>query len=60
MARIATGKKADLATNYGIEIKEVDFKEFDRRKTPRHNSYESFVKYVDTVQVESILAKFKR
>ncbi len=59
MAHIATGRKAGQAENHGIELKEVDFKEFDRRKAPRHTSYESFVKYIDTVTVGQMLIELK-
>jgi len=43
------------ASHYGIELKEVDFKEFDRRKTPRINNYASFVSYMDNQQVDHVL-----
>jgi hypothetical protein len=36
----------------GIELKEVDFKEFDRRKAPRMSNYESFVKSLESSFVE--------
>lgn len=34
--------------DFGIEVKEVDFSEFDRRKTPRISNYTSFVKSLET------------
>lgn len=42
-------------TDYGIELEEVDFKEFDRRKTPRLNNYPSFVQYVDSFEVKPVV-----
>jgi hypothetical protein len=38
--------------HYGIELKEVDFTEFERRKAPRMNNYVSFVKSLETVSTE--------
>lgn len=61
MAHVATGKplEADASANYGVELKEVDFKEFDRRKAPRLNTYASFVKYIDSVAIEPLLIEVK-
>ena len=39
-------------TEHGIEVKEVDFKEFDRRKSPRFNSYDLFVKSLESTFIE--------
>lgn len=41
----------------GIEVTEVDFKEFERRKVPRMNSYASFLKYVESVSSKPTLIK---
>jgi hypothetical protein len=38
--------------HYGIELKEVDFTEFERRKAPRTNNYVSFVKSLESVSTE--------
>ena len=48
---VETNVLAD-STQYGIELKEVDFKEFDRRKTPRISSYSLFLKSLETPVVE--------
>lgn len=32
---------------YGIELTEVDFKEFDRRKAPRLSNYDTFLKSLE-------------
>lgn len=40
--------------HYGIEIKEVDFKEFDRRKAPRQNNYEAFIAALEFVPKERL------
>ena len=42
---------------YGMELKVVDFKEFDRRKTPRMDTYASFLKSLESsyVEIEFIL-----
>lgn len=57
MAKLATTERETFLNtkNYGIELQEVDFKEFDRRKTPRIGTYASFVKYIDTVEVQPVL-----
>lgn len=61
MAHIATGKQPanDGKENYGVELEEVDFKEFDRRKALRLNTYASFVKYIDSVSIEPMLIEVK-
>lgn len=61
MAHIATGKQPanDGKENYGVELEEVDFKEFDRRKALRLNTYASFIKYIDSVSNEPMLIEVK-
>lgn len=46
-----------LNAEHGIEVTEVDFKEFERRKVPRMNSYASFLKYVESVSSKPTLIK---
>lgn len=59
MATSINEDKAIAASNaeYGIELKEVDFKEFDRRKSPRSISYASFIKSLEssTFEIEFIV-----
>jgi len=46
MANILNDKEAQQALaseNFGIEVTEVDFAEFDRRKAPRISNYQAFV-----------------
>ncbi|MFW5432180.1 MAG: hypothetical protein ACKE5M_02780 [Methylophilaceae bacterium] len=38
---------------YGIEIKEVSFEMFERRKAPRTTDYKSFVKSMASSTIES-------
>jgi hypothetical protein len=53
MATFATEGATEIQKeDYGIELKEVDFKEFDRRKAPRMDNYESFVQSLDSTFVE--------
>lgn len=52
-AEVVELSNADL----GIEVTEVDFKEFERRKVPRMNSYASFLKYVESVSSKPTLIK---
>lgn len=61
MANIATGKQTAIndKENYGVELQEVDFKEFDRRKAPRLDTYASFVKYIDAISIEPMLIEVK-
>lgn len=40
------------AAQFGVEVTEVDFSEFDRRKAPRLSSYDLFVKSLETTTVE--------
>jgi len=51
-----TNQQAE-AENYGIEVKEVDFSEFDRRKAPRISSYQSFIESLEptTVAIEFVV-----
>lgn len=44
------GSQTDL--EHGIELKEVDFKEFDRRKAPRISSYDLFLKSLESSSIE--------
>jgi hypothetical protein len=37
---------------FGIELKEVGFDQFERRKAPRTNNYVSFVKSLESASVE--------
>lgn len=37
--------------NFGIEVKEVDFSEFDRRKAPRISNYKLFLESLETSSV---------
>jgi len=53
MANMGTENRADIPdAEYGIELKEVDFKEFERRKAPRMSSYALFVKSLESSSVE--------
>lgn len=50
---MGTENRADIPdAEYGIELKEVDFKEFERRKAPRMSSYALFVKSLESSSVE--------
>ncbi len=40
------------AAQYGVEVPEVDFSEFDRRKMPRLSTYDLYVKSLDTAAIE--------
>jgi hypothetical protein len=37
---------------FGIELKEVGFEQFERRKAPRTNNYVSFVKSLESAPME--------
>lgn len=55
MATIAKGSSGKmLADNaeYGVELTVVDFKEFDRRKSPRMSNYATFLKSLEPVSIE--------
>ena len=53
MASITAENRAEVPdAEYGIELKEVDFKEFERRKVPRMSSYALFVKSLEPSSVE--------
>ena len=45
------------ATHFGIELKEVDFTEFERRKAPRKNNYLSFVATLESPAKEIELSE---
>jgi len=45
----------DKSENFGIEVTEVDFSEFDRRKAPRISSYQSLL---DTLELTNIAIEF--
>lgn len=59
MVASITKDKVLTAANaeYGIELKEVDFKEFDRRRSPRITSYASFLESLEssTYEIEFIV-----
>jgi len=54
MANVASksNKQSIVDTEYGVELKEVDFKEFDRRKAPRLSNYDAFVKSLESTTIE--------
>jgi hypothetical protein len=53
MATLANERASEIPNaEFGVELKEVDFKEFDRRKAPRMDNYESFVKSLESSSVE--------
>jgi hypothetical protein len=43
--------------HFGIELKEVDFTEFERRKAPRKNNYLSFIATLESPVVEVELSE---
>lgn len=59
MANRATARETTEIKNaeHGIELKEVDFKEFERRSVPRMSNYDAFLQYVDSVSAKTMLLK---
>jgi len=59
VAKQATAQEATKVqdTEHGIELKEVDFKEFERRSVPRMSNYDAFVQYVESVSAKPTLLK---
>lgn len=45
----------DMSENFGVEVTEVDFSEFDRRKAPRISSYQSLL---DSLEPTNIAIEF--
>jgi hypothetical protein len=45
-------KEQPYAEHFGIELKEVGFDQFDRRKAPRKNNYDSLMQSLESTPME--------
>lgn len=50
-----TEQSGNQTNNYGIELEEVDFAAFDRRKTPRLDTQKAFTEFVESLKSDDIL-----
>ena len=52
--KLSANQTLDLnyAKRFGVELKEVDFGEFERRKAPRKNKYDVFMQSSESIPME--------